>query len=113
MRLVREGRPNQKAELIRGGAAVQIELQLSDADVKRIVDALAAKLADVLPKNEAPPDGLVSEPAAAAEVGVEPHVLRDARGKRQIEFFRIGKAVRYSRQQIEAYKQRCRRGGAE
>ncbi len=92
---------------------MQVDLQLSDADVERIASSVVAKLAALVPQNPAPTDALIAEPAAAAECSVEPHVLRDARKRGEIAFHRIGKFVRYSREQIEAYKARSCNGGAK
>jgi hypothetical protein len=88
----------------------EISIKLSDEDVGRIAERVAALLAPHLQSGgQGPPaDALLPEPAAAAILGVEPHVLRDARKRHEIDFHRVGKFVRYSREQIDAYKHRTR-----
>ena len=88
---------------------MEIEARLTEADKREIAEQVAqlilAKLA-VPPE----PDALLSEQRTAGELGVEPHCLRDCRKRGEIQFHRIGKFVRYSREQIEDFKRRCHGG---
>jgi hypothetical protein len=92
---------------------MEFEARLSEADKREIAASVAAIVLEKLNgrADPLPADALISEPEAAAHLGVEAHVLRDARGRREIQYHRIGKFVRYDRAQIEAYKQRCLRNG--
>jgi hypothetical protein len=91
---------------------MDIEARLSADDKREIAEAVAAiVLGKLQAPCSAPAEELISEPAAAAMLGVEAHVLRDARGRREILYHRVGKFVRYTREQIEAYKARTLRGG--
>lgn len=88
---------------------MQIEARLTEADKTEIAQAVAAiVLAALAIPSE--PDVLLTEQRAAAELNVADHNLRDARKRGEIQFFKIGKFVRYSREQLDAYKQRCNGG---
>ena len=45
---------------------------------------------------------------AADLFGVEKHVLRDARNRNELDFYRIGKFVRYDLKQLEKWKEQNR-----
>jgi hypothetical protein len=85
-------------------------LTLADDDVDRIARQVASYLGDLLPHAPQPadddPHALISEPAAAALLRVQPHVLRDARKRGELHCTKIGKSVRYTRDQLDAYLRR-------
>lgn len=90
---------------------MQIEARLSADDVEaiaqRVAEILKPLIGGDLPE---PVDQLISEQLAAAEHGVAPHVLRDARKRGLIEFIRVGRSVRYSREQLDQFKRRQTNG---
>ena len=47
-----------------------------------------------------------TEPEAAAQLGVRPHVLRDARLRGEIEGARVGKRIVYTREQLVKFLQK-------
>lgn len=86
----------------------EIELTLSEADLDALAERIAARLVDQSSGGRKP-EPLISEPEAAARFGVEPHVLRDARKRGEVEYHKVGKFVRYDPGQLAAWKERTRR----
>lgn len=62
---------------------------------------------DLSQLNAAPQKRYLTEREAAELLGVEPHVLRDARKRGEINFHRFGRSVRYTYDQVEDYARRC------
>ena len=92
---------------------MEIEARLSDADRQDIAQRVAAILLPLLQSTRAEPsENLISEQRAAAELGVGPHVLRDARKRKEIDYHRVGRFVRYSREQLAAFKAHAANGRA-
>lgn len=89
---------------------MNVDFSLSDADINVIASRTAAI---VLAALAAPPKpgSLLTEQRAATELNVADHCLRDARKRGEIEFFKIGKFVRYSREQLDDFKRRIVRNG--
>jgi excisionase family DNA binding protein len=82
----------------------KITLDISDEDVQRIADAVAERLRTSQPAPAGPADeALLSEPEAAARLNVPSHVLRDARRRGELQYSRIGRRVRYSRENLDEY----------
>lgn len=83
------------------GMSISIDPEL----LKPLVEIIVS---EVLGRIDQPPAPMLSEPEAAALFGVDPHVLRDARKRGELECYRIGKFVRYDRAQLDAWKLRVK-----
>ena len=79
-----------------------MNISLNESDLQPLVEAVVAltlnKLED---ERQRIGDKLAySEPEAAALLSVKPHVLRDARLRGEIEGFKLGKGMRYARDEL-------------
>jgi hypothetical protein len=74
--------------------------------IERVVTAVLTRLEG---ERQSIADKLAySEPEAAMLLGVARHVLRDARLRGEIAGCRVGKSIRYERQELLAFLQRRR-----
>jgi excisionase family DNA binding protein len=81
---------------------MQIEARISADDI----EAIATRVAEILAERAAPaagPEPLISEQLAAAQLGVNAHTLRDARKRGEIRAHKIGRFIRYDRDQLAAF----------
>lgn len=77
---------------------MQIDIALSDADIKRIASEVAKCLAIPSHGRDA-----FSEAEAAERIGVEKHVLRDRRLRGEISARKIGRKWYYSPEVLRDY----------
>lgn len=80
-----------------------MKIDASDiADLRPIITAVVAEVLADLQSDEAKLNGKIAfrEAEAAALIGVQRHVLRDARLRGEISASRIGKRVIYEREQL-------------
>lgn len=88
--------------------AYSVNISLNESDLQPLVEAVVAltlnKLED---ERRRIGDKLAySEPEAAALLSVKPHVLRDARLRGEIEGFKLGKGMRYARDELLRFLRR-------
>jgi len=79
-----------------------VNISLSESDLRPLVESVIAfaleKLEDE--RRQLGEKLAHSEPDAAALLSVKPHVLRDARLRGEIAGFRLGKGIRYARDEL-------------
>jgi Helix-turn-helix domain len=79
-----------------------VNISLSESDLQPLVEAVVAltlnKLGDE--RRQIGDKLAYSEPEAAALLSVRPHVLRDARLRGEIAGFKLGKGIRYAREEL-------------
>lgn len=80
-----------------------MHLTLDPADLDRLAELVADKLAFRIQPQTGGDDRLMTEPEAAAFCRVEIHTLRDARRRGVLEYCRAGRFPRYSRAQLDAW----------
>jgi excisionase family DNA binding protein len=81
-----------------------VHLHLDTDDLDKLAELVAEKLAAKMqPQTGA--DKLLTESEAAQLLRVQPHTLRDARRREVLEFHRVGRFVRYSREQLDSWLQ--------
>ena len=51
---------------------------------------------------------LLDEGEAAEVLGLKPRFLRELRGRGEITFRKVGRYVRYGREDLEEFRERCR-----
>ena len=88
--------------LIRFLLAQSVNISLNESDLQPLVEAVVALTLNKL-EDERRQIGdklAYSEPEAAALLSVKPHVLRDARLRGEIEGFKLGKGMRYARDEL-------------
>lgn len=90
-----------------------MELRFDEKDIRPLVEIVVREVMQqvVEQKQEpaAPFDRMLSENEAAAIFAVDPHVLRDARRRGELDFHRVGRFVRYQRSQIQAWIEKTKR----
>jgi hypothetical protein len=87
-----------------------VNISFSESDLRSLVEAVVAATVERLDgERRRIGDKLAySEPEAAALLSVKPYVLRDARLRGEIVGFRIGKGVRYEREELLRFLRRQR-----
>ncbi len=88
-----------------------MNLNLDNADLKPLVAAVVAEVLESVRSTEATFGGArlaYSEAEAAALLGCRPHVLRDARLRREIVSTKIGGRIGYEKSELEKYLARNR-----
>jgi hypothetical protein len=87
-----------------------VKISFSEADLRPLVEAVvAATLEKLAEERQRIGEKLAySEPEAAALLSVKPYVLRDARLRGEISGFRIGKGIRYERDELLRFLRRQR-----
>lgn len=85
--------------------ASRIVLEISDEDVRRIALEVVRQLRVINPPQPAGPPvpEFLSEPEAAALFRVQPHVLRDARHRGEIQAAKVGRKLRYRRSDLDQF----------
>lgn len=85
-----------------------MNISFSETDLRPLVEVVvAATLERLGDERQRIGDRLAySEPEAAALLSVRPHVLRDARLRGEIAGFRIGKGIRYERDELLRFLRR-------
>lgn len=87
-----------------------MNISFSETDLRPLVEAVVtATLERLGDERQRIGDKLAySEPEAAALLSVKPYVLRDARLRGEIAGFRIGKGIRYERDELLRFLRRQR-----
>ena len=87
-----------------------MKFKLEAAELRPIVELVVSEVMERVEADRAKLDGrlALTEPEAAALIGVQPHVLGDARRRGEIAGSRVGKRVVYERAQLLAFLQRNR-----
>lgn len=88
-----------------------MNLNLDSADLKPLVAAVVAEVLDAVRSTDATLGGerlAYTESEAAALLGCRPHVLRDARLRREIISTKIGGRIGYEKRELESYLARNR-----
>lgn len=87
-----------------------LNLSFSEADLRPLVEFVVSIALDRLETDRRRlGDKLAfSEPEAAALLGVRPHVLRDARLRGEIPASRVGRRIRYERDELLRYLRKQR-----
>lgn len=82
-----------------------VRIELSDDQLHPFAEAVAQIILRQLESQQRRDDGRLAytEPEAAAALGVQPHVLRDARLRGEINACKMGKRWLYSRAELERY----------
>ena len=76
-------------------------MQLDNAEITAIADALAPKVADILERRlSSRPEWAMSVSEAAAWARVEPHTIRDAIKVGKLACLKIGRSVRIRRSDL-------------
>ena len=91
---------------------MKFEFDKSDLEeLKPVIEATVRMTIEVLRDETSQVESqtrMFSEEEAADLFGVEKHVLRDARNRNELDFYRIGKFVRYDLKQLEKWKEQNR-----
>jgi hypothetical protein len=87
-----------------------VNISFSESDLRPLVEAVVATTLERLGDERQRIGNKLaySEPEAAALLSVKPYVLRDARLRGEIAGFRIGKGIRYEREELLRYLRRQR-----
>lgn len=82
-----------------------LQIQLDEVDLAPLVARITKEVVQHLAEQNAKFGGRLglTEPEAAASMGVRPHVLRDARQRGEIQARRVGKRYIYSREELTAF----------
>jgi hypothetical protein len=84
-----------------------MKLEASDLEGLRplIAEVVRAVMAELSPQAASPGNKRLAfnEPEAAAQLGVAPHVLRDARLRGEIKHTKVGGRIMYTQQQLLDY----------
>lgn len=80
-------------------------MKLDASDIRDLLPVIAAVVADVLAELRTDEATVgqqlaMTEPQAAAALGIAPHVLRDARLRLEISGSRVGKKILYERAEL-------------
>lgn len=93
-----------------------INIDFNPEDFAGVIEAAvdrALKRLDLSKQNGEPEKRFYSEREAADMLGVETHVLRDARkrrdeqGRPELSFHRFGRQVRYTDEQLDQWARKC------
>ena len=87
-----------------------MKFELEPAELRPIVELVVSEVMERVEADRARLDGRLAftEQQAAALIGVQPHVLGDARRRGEIVGSRVGKRILYERAQLLAFLQRNR-----